>query len=212
VPSSELLDEQSFALPLEKAARLAGLSQRRLRYWADTGLVAPSIEHSFGPRNTVRLYAFTDLLQLLVATELRGRLPLQHIRRVVDRLQVKGYATPLGQLTFATLGQQIYFQHPDGTWEGDVVPDQIVIHEVINLERLASRVHGAARRPASDVGRTEARRRHLGSKEVFAGTRVPVTTVRGYLERGHTPQEVLAAFPSLREADLELLGPLRGTA
>lgn len=64
-----------------------------------------------------------------------------------------------------------------------MAPDQIVIHEVINLERLAERVHSAATRPGSDVGRTETRRRRLGSKEVFAGTRVPVTTVRGYLER-----------------------------
>jgi len=61
---------------------------------------------------------------------------LQHIRRVVGHLRSRGYEEPLRELRFATLGREIYFQHPDGSWEGDLRPDQIVLVKTIRLEPL----------------------------------------------------------------------------
>lgn len=90
---------------------------RRLRYWEETGLVVSSIERRLSPKNTVRLYSFQDLLSLLVVAELRTErdMSLQHIRRVVEHLRPRGYEVPLRELTFATLGQEIYFRHSDGS-------------------------------------------------------------------------------------------------
>jgi hypothetical protein len=53
-------------------------------------------------------------------------MPLQTIRRVVRHLRSRGYNEPLRELRFATVDREIYFQHPDGTWEGDLRPDQII--------------------------------------------------------------------------------------
>jgi DNA-binding transcriptional MerR regulator len=69
-------------VPDTRARRLAGLSMRRLRYWEETSLVAPSMRRQLGPKSTVRLYSFQDLLLLLVVAELRTErdMSLQHIR------------------------------------------------------------------------------------------------------------------------------------
>src|SRR5205814_7448869 len=151
----------------------------------------------------VRLFGFTDLLQLLVVAELRDRLPLQHIRRVVGHLRGRGYEEPFRQLVFATVGKELYFQHPDGTWEGGLAPDQVVFHEVIELEPLRRRIDGVRQRPADTVGEVERARGRLGSKEVFAGTRIPVATVQAYLSRGFSDTDVLREYPDLTSADVE---------
>lgn len=53
------------------------------------------------------------------------------------------------------------------------------------------------------AGRVERRRGAMGSKPVLAGTRVPVDTVRRYLEAGRTVDQVLESFPTLTAADVE---------
>lgn len=53
------------------AGRLARISMRQLRYWEQTGLVVPSVRCQVSKGKTVRLYSFQDLLEFLVAEELR---------------------------------------------------------------------------------------------------------------------------------------------
>jgi DNA-binding transcriptional MerR regulator len=155
-----------------QARRLAGVSMRRLRSWEQVGLVVPSIKQKLSPHNTVRLYSFQDLLALLVVSELRTEraMSLQRIRRLVAHLRSRDYAAPLRELRFATVGREIYFQHPDGTWEGDLRPDQIIFEQTIRLEPLRSRIESAARRQAQDSGQVVKRRGVHASAPVFAGT------------------------------------------
>ncbi len=199
-----MIDERLLAVPRDAAARIAGLSVRRVDYWADTNLVNPTSDRRVSPGRRVRLYGFVDLLALLVAAELRGRgISLQHIRQIVAHLQSRGYDEPLTQLRFATIGNRVYFQHADGTWEGDLHADQLVFHQVLNLQPLRQRISDAARRDEGMVGRVERRRGVLGGKPVLAGTRVPVESVRRYLDAGRTVKDVLQAFPALSRADVE---------
>jgi uncharacterized protein (DUF433 family) len=93
--------------------------------------------------------------------------------------------------------------HDDGSWEGDLRPDQVVIHEVLNLEPLRGRIAAGLRRDASLAGQIERRRGVLGSKPVLAGTRVPVHTVRRYLDAGRSVEQILESFPALTAADVE---------
>jgi DNA-binding transcriptional MerR regulator len=196
--------EELLAFPDTRARQLARLSMRRLRYWEETGLVVPSIRRQLSPKNTVRLYSFTDLLSLLVVTELRTErgMSLQHVRRVVEHLRSRGYQSPLRELTFATLGGEIYFQHPDGTWEGDLRPDQVVLEEVLRLDRLRSRIIRAAERHADDAGQVVKKRGVHASAPVFAGTRIRVSTVQDYLRHGYETGAILEAFPDLSAADV----------
>ena len=68
----------------KQSIKLAVISMRQLRYWEQFGLIVPSTSEHISPRNTVRLYSFRDLLELLVAAELRHRpgISLQHIQRL----------------------------------------------------------------------------------------------------------------------------------
>jgi DNA-binding transcriptional MerR regulator len=196
--------EELLAFPDTRARQLAGVSMRRLRYWEETGLVVPSIRRQLSPKHTVRLYSFTDLLSLLVVTELRTErdMSLQHIRRAVEHLRSRGYRKPLQELTFATIGREIYFQHPDGTWEGDLQPDQIVLEKVLHLDRLRARITRAAERQDHDVGRVVKKRGVHASAPVFAGTRIRVSTVQDYLRHGYGTDAILEAFPDLSAADV----------
>jgi uncharacterized protein (DUF433 family) len=45
----------------------------------------------------------------------------------------------------------------------------------------------------------------MGSKPLVAGTRVPVATVQRYLDAGKSIEDVLAAFPVLEKADVEVI-------
>jgi uncharacterized protein (DUF433 family) len=197
--------EELLAVPDTRAARLAKVSRDRLKYWDENNLVSPSIKRQISPRNTVRLYNFQDLLSLLVVSELRTErdMSLQHIRRVVKHLQSRGYAAPLRELKFATVGRHIYFQHPDGTWEGDIQPDQIILEKTIHLDPLRARIDNATKRKSKDAGRVVRRRGVQGSKPIFAGTRIPVATVQRYLSAGYEPEAIIEEYPSLTRADIE---------
>lgn len=198
------VSEDLLAFPDTQARRLAGVTMRRLRYWEEVELVRPTIRRRIGGKS-VRLYSFQDLLALLVVSELRTQrdMSLQRIRRVVRHLRARDYKEPLRELRFATYAREIYFQHPDGTWEGDLSPDQVVLEQTIRLDPLRSRIARAARRPARDFGRVEKRRGAHANAPVFAGTRIRVSSVQEYLKHGKTSADILAAFPDLEEADVE---------
>ncbi|HEY5987371.1 MAG TPA: DUF433 domain-containing protein [Streptosporangiaceae bacterium] len=197
--------QELLAFPDTRAAKLAGVSLRRLRYWEERRLVVPSIKRQICARNTIRLYGYQDLLSLLVVSTLRTEreMSLQRIRRVVQHLQDRDYTAPLRELKFATYGREIYFQHPDGSWEGDLRPDQIVLEKILRLEPLRLRIDRAARRPEASKGRVERHRGVHASAPVFAGTRIRVSTVQDYLRKGFDTAAILEAFPDLDSADVD---------
>lgn len=198
------MDERLLVVPRVAAARLAGISLRQADYWAATGLVAPGVDRTLGPGRRVRLYGFIDLLALMVAAELRRQgVSLQHIRQVIEHLLDRGYGQPLTQLKFAVVGKRVYFQQPDGGWESGVQPDQLVLRHVLDLEPLRRKLDKGADRDDRLAGRTERRRGVHGSRPVFAGTRVPVDSVRRYLNAGRSVDDVLAAYPDVTRADME---------
>ena len=88
------------------------------------------------------------------------------------------YESPLRELRFAVeCGRdELFFQHPDGMWEGGREPNQIVMPKVLPLEELRRRIHReAGRRDPVRAGSVERRRGALGSKEIFAGVRGRMT-------------------------------------
>lgn len=199
-----ILDEQRLAVTRDTAARITGLSRRRLDYWARTDFVAPSTDDQLTPGRRIRLYDFLDLLGLMVAAQLMERgVSLPHVRQIVSHLRARGYEQPLTQLTWATQGKRVYFQHADGSWEGDLRPRQTVLSQVLNLELLRAEIKDKARRPSALAGTIERRRGALGNKQLLAGTRVPVETVRRYLDHGKSTADILRSFPVLSEEDIE---------
>jgi DNA-binding transcriptional MerR regulator len=197
--------EDTFAVPDKRAAQLAGVSMKQLRHWEKTGLVVPSVRQQISPRNTVRLYNFQDLLELLVAAELRHRpgISLQHIRRLVGHLRSREFGAPLRELKFATRGREIYINYPDGSWSGDAVPDQLIYRQAIALDEVAAKIDRARDRDPGAAGKVTSRRGVHRSKPVFAGTRIPVASVQRYLQAGYDTAAIIREYPSLTPADVE---------
>lgn len=212
--STPLSSRDKTLIPAARAMGIAGISRQRLWYWEKTGLVAPSVRREISERNIVRLYSLNRLAELVVAARLADQpgISTQHVREVLDRLRAQGYEVPGGELRFAVDGNEIYFQHPDGTWEGSRQPDQTIIHRVIDMKAVRATIRQGLRREESDMGRLERRRKVLGSKPVFAGTRVPLEAVQSFLDAGKSDEEILRAYPELSQADLEAARRERGSA
>lgn len=185
------------------AARVIGISERRLLSWNDKGLVSPSLSTAFGVR-VIWTFSLEDLVQgrVVKALEAQG-MHVRHIRRIVEAVRSSVHPRPLASLSWGVAGQEIFVGYPDGSWVGDRRPNQNVLIDTINLEEI----RGEARRSAQErrpehIGAVESRRGALGSKEVFAGTRIPVSAVLEYLQRGASEQRILAGFPDLRPEDI----------
>jgi uncharacterized protein (DUF433 family) len=200
-----MIDETLVALPRDRAAKLAGVTERRVAYWSKLGLVIPAVEERLSPQRPVRLYGYLELMSLMVVAKLRKQASLQEIRRVVDYLRDLGYPKPLTELRFAVAGRKLYFERPDGKWEHDRRPGQIVFDQVLKLQPMRARIREAGARDKATVGKVERRRGAMGSKPLVAGTRVPVATVQRYLAAGKSTEDVLAAFPVLEKADIEAI-------
>ena len=189
--------------PARRAATIAGISPQRLWYWESTGLISPSVRRPISKKNVVRLYSFERLVELVVAAALVDApgISLQHLRKIITYLQEDAqYENPLRELRFAVRGDQVYFQHPDGSWEGSRNRRQLVVHQVLDLAEIRSHIRSRLRRDRSTFGHVEKRRSAYGSKPVFAGTRVPIAAVKSFIEGGASDQEILEAYPDL---DLE---------
>ncbi|WP_420848554.1 DUF433 domain-containing protein [Protofrankia coriariae] len=152
-----------------------------------------------------RGYDINGLVQLRVVAELRqGGVSLQHVRRVVQYLQAH-YRAPLSELRFSVRGNEICFQHPDGSWEGDRQPGQLVYSQVLQLEAIRMnllRQVGENDR-TRDAGQIQRRQRVRGAQPVFAGTRIPVAAVMAYLDRGYGTKRIIQAYPQLTPDDIE---------
>lgn len=186
------------------AARVIGINERRLQAWNHRGLVSPSLVTELGSRS-IWTFSLEDLVQGRVVKELEDRgISVRHIRRVVEAVRSSTHPRPLASLIWGVAGNEVFVGYPDDSWVGDRRPDQNVLIETLDLETIRGDARRAAqqRRP-ENVGAVESRRGKLGSKDVFAGTRIPISAVVEYIERGASDERILQGFPDLRSEDLD---------
>lgn len=211
------VDESVLVFTRSRAVALTGLSQRQLDYWRKTDLLEPSTSKQLSPYRSVHLYDFADMLELLTIAELhRHEVPTRRIRSIVDRMRARGYERPLTEIKYGVAERParqegkkrrrkllVMLTFADGTTEGDDTPGQMVVEGAVDIQSIRARLIRSTQRIDEEVGRVEKRRGALGSKELFAGTRIPVTAVRRYLADGAGVEEILEAFPALRTEDVE---------
>lgn len=91
-------------------AKILGLSMRQIDYWDRTHFVKPSVSEASG-YGSVRLYSFTDLVQLKVAKTLIDKgISLQKIRKAINYLRknMSEVKKPLSELRLLTDGETIF--------------------------------------------------------------------------------------------------------
>jgi len=92
------------------ACKLTGLTQRQIDYWDRIHFIKPSVKEASG-YGSVRLYSFTDLVQLKVAKTLMNKgLGLQRIRKSITYLKKSfpGIEKPLAEMRLITDGETIF--------------------------------------------------------------------------------------------------------
>ena len=95
--------------------RIVGVSLRQVQHWDERGLVKPSVREAAG-KGTIRLYSYTDLIQLRVVKTLRDhRISLQKIGRSLEYLQshFPEIKKPLLELKFLTDGETVFILTAD---------------------------------------------------------------------------------------------------
>lgn len=71
----------------KQVASLTGLSVRQLDYWAQRGIVSPSVQQSHGP-GTRKVYSFDDLVQLRFISQVkRLGCSTQKLRKAIEILR-----------------------------------------------------------------------------------------------------------------------------
>ncbi|MHB8843321.1 MAG: MerR family transcriptional regulator [Nitrospirota bacterium] len=96
--------------------KLTGLTYRRLDYWDRTHFLKPSTKEASG-RGTVRLYSFTDIVQLKVAKSLSDKgVTLRSMRKAILYLKMHflDIEKPLAEMRFITDGEKIFVLTKDG--------------------------------------------------------------------------------------------------
>ena len=98
-----------FGFSSASTRKIIGLSQRRLDYWADRGIVTPSIQRATG-KGSERKYSFDDLVKLAVVKKLReAGLSLQKIRKGLEVMRKRWPKTdPLLDEMLATDGSSFF--------------------------------------------------------------------------------------------------------
>ena len=91
-------------------ARILGLTTRQIGYWDKTNLIKPSVQEAAG-YGSVRLYSFSDLIQLKVAKTLKDAgISIQKMRKALIYLEknMPDIDKPLANLKFLTDGESIF--------------------------------------------------------------------------------------------------------
>lgn len=150
-------------------ARIFGLHESRIRYWAQTGFINPS-----GSQGGRRLYSFGDLCAVRAAKELLDRgIPLQRVRRNLQALREAwpGLPQPIAKLRVRSDGEHLVVAQEASAFEpvtGQLLLDFEIaelssrVAEVLELHRAESLPDAAApaRRieiaPAAAVGAEDA--------------------------------------------------------
>ena len=190
----------------QQVERLTGVSQRQLRYWDRTGFYAPQYGSADRRLPFARIYSFRDLVALRTLHVLRNQfmVPLQHLRKVALRL--KHLADELWtRTTLYVINRRVAVHEPGAKLPREALTGQYVLP--VDLQAIVRATEADARqvmqREPESIGRIERHRAVARNAQVVAGTRIPVATIRRFIEDGYAVGDILREYPSLTEADID---------
>jgi len=134
------------------ARRIVGITQRRLDYWDERGLVSPSIRKAAG-KGTDRTYSFKDLVKLSVVKRLRDAgLSLGKIDVAIKLLRKRHGGDPLVETCLITDGKSINILTDDPSALEDVLTKGQLVFTLIAAGEIEVKVSLAVQRYLRRVG------------------------------------------------------------
>jgi uncharacterized protein (DUF433 family) len=189
----------------DQVTRLTGVSKRQLRWWDDRGFFPPAFAHEDRSEPYSRLYSFRDLVALRVLNALRNehKVPLQELRRVKKRLSHMGDDLWTHTTLFVN-NKKVAIRNPKSGMIEEVVGGQGVIRIALTVvaSDMRKAVEALRERGPEAVGQITKQRGLLNGRPVFAGTRIPVGSVKAFAEAGYSEKQILREYPTLTIDDV----------
>ena len=192
-------------------SKITGLSKRQIDYWDTTHFIKPTVREASG-YGSVRLYSFTDLIQLKVAKTLKDAgVTLQKIRKSLNflRKHMSDIEKPLAALRFLTDGEGIFVLTADKKIILDTLKGGQLVF-AIALGEIVQELNGEIKRLGGDRKYTVLVR---GQKyEVILhpdmedeGYWVECPSLSGCASQGDTVEEALEMIKDAIKGHLEVL-------
>lgn len=191
--------------------KLTGLTQRQVDYWDRVDFIKPSVKGASG-YGSVRLYSFTDLVQLKVAGALIDQgISLQKIRKSIFYLKKNfpDVKKPLSEMRFVTDGKTIFVLTEDRKTLLDTLSKgQLVMSIALGL------IIKGLRREIKKISRETKRKVRVSGKfyEVVlrpdledGGWWVECPSLSGCASQGDTVEEALEMIKDAITGHLEVL-------
>lgn len=190
----------------EDAARLTGVSIYQLRDWDRSGFLRPSYAPEDRRQAYSRVYSFRDIVSLRVLNALRNEngVPMQHLRKVAAELAHLGDEKWTATTLFV-LGKRVVFDDPRDSKRREVVSGQRVLDVPLRVAISDTKraIKELNHRRQGEYGHVLSGRFVQNNQPVFEGTRIPVASVKRYLDCGYSTDEVIEEFPDLSAKDIE---------
>ncbi len=190
----------------EQAARLVGLSRARIRGWDKQGFFSPTFRKEEDQGVFGRIYSFNDVvcLRTLAILVLDHKIPVAELKDTQRKL-FNMDQTRWGSETLYVLGKRVYFALPDGDGHQEATSTQLALqniplHEVRREMRNA--VRNLSERAEDSFGKITSIRGVRGSRPTFEGTRIPVQTIKDYLDEGVSFDDIIKEYPQLTIDDI----------
>jgi uncharacterized protein (DUF433 family) len=195
------------AFTAQQLARLSQISDRRLRYWEETGVFRPIYveRRERGPFR--RIYSFRDLVSLRTLALLRDsyEIQLDELRRASTYLY-EHVESPWSELALRVYGSHLAFRDPmTNSWMSASAPGQLVL--TLEMSEVSRDAESDARksmiRTADHQGIITRNRNVMSNAWVVSGTRIPVDAIISLYDDGMTIAQIVDQYPSLVPADIE---------
>ena len=197
-------------------AHILGLTTRQIGYWDKTDLIKPSVRDAAG-YGSVRLYSFTDLIQLKVAKTLTDAgISVQKMRKALNYLKknMPDVDKPLANLKFLTDGKTIFVITEDDNRIIDTLKHGQMFF-TFHLEDIIKELKGSVK-PLYDQRKYEVKIKGRKYSVILHGDTedggywVECPEIQGCVSQGDTVEEALGMIKDAISGCLEVLNQNEG--
>ena len=189
--------DELIGVPRRAVARIVQARVSHLQTWESERLIQLDDE---------QFYSLQNIVEAAVLVEL-GAAGVARRRRIAELVQAHGANDhPMARLLWGhDATGEVYILHDDEVAYGSRRANQGAMRPIVDPAEIRVRMRRRAReREPGTAGQVGRHRGVRSSKPVFEGTRTPVAAVHTYLEDGYDDDAILAAFPHLTMADIEV--------
>ena len=195
----------------KSVAHILGITTRQIGYWDKTDLIKPSVREASG-YGSVRLYSFTDLIQLKVAKALRDAgISVQKMRKSLIFLKknMPDIDKPLANLRFLTDGKTVFVITKDSNkiidtlQQGQMILSFPLADIIKELKGSVKPMYDGRKHTVKVKGRVYSVILHEDSED--GGYWIECPEIQGCVSQGDTVEEALDMIKDAIRGCLDLL-------